>query len=60
MSNAVRDTPVARAVGVDEVPDPQVSERATRRTYTAKYKLEVLAEYEAADRAGNAGRARAK
>jgi transposase-like protein len=37
---------------VEEVPDPQVPERATRRTYTAKYKLEVLAEYEAADRAG--------
>ncbi|MGH3628712.1 MAG: transposase [Sciscionella sp.] len=34
------------------MPDPQVAERATRRTYTAKYKLEVLAEYEAADRAG--------
>lgn len=37
---------------VDEVPDPQVPERAHRRTYTAKYKRDVLAEYEAADRAG--------
>jgi transposase-like protein len=52
MSSAVHDAPVAHAVGVEEVPDPQVPERATRRTYTAKYKLEVLAEYEAADRAG--------
>jgi transposase len=52
MSSAVQDVPVAHAVGVEEVPDPQVPERATRRTYTAKYKLEVLAEYEAADRAG--------
>ena len=27
-------------------PDPEVSERATRRTYTAQYKLRILAEYE--------------
>lgn len=33
-------------------PDPQVSERAKRRTYTAKYKAAILAEYEAADRDG--------
>jgi transposase len=52
MSSAVRDAPAAHAVGVEEVPDPQVPERARRRTYTSKYKLEVLAEYEAADRAG--------
>lgn len=52
MSSAVQGAPVAHAVGVEEVPDPQVPERATRRTYRAKYKLEVLAEYEAADRAG--------
>lgn len=52
MSSAVQGAPVAHAVGVEEVPDPQVPERATRRTYTARYKLEVLAEYEAADRAG--------
>lgn len=52
MSNAVQDALAAHAVGVEEVPDPQVPERATRRTYTAKYKLAVLAEYEAADRAG--------
>ena len=29
-------------------PDPEVSERARRRSFTAKYKLEVLAAYEAA------------
>jgi len=29
-------------------PDPQVPERARRRTFTAKYKLEVLAAYDAA------------
>jgi transposase-like protein len=37
---------------MDGVPDPQVPERARRRTYTAKYKRDVLAEYEACDRAG--------
>jgi len=31
-----------------ERPDPEVPERARRRTFTAKYKLEVLAEYDAA------------
>jgi transposase-like protein len=30
-------------------PDPEVPERARRRTFTAKYKLEILAAYEAAD-----------
>jgi hypothetical protein len=29
MSNAVLDAPAAHAVGVEEVPDPQVAERAT-------------------------------
>lgn len=37
---------------VCDVPDPQVPERASRRSYTAKYKLEVLAEYEGCDREG--------
>lgn len=37
---------------VNDVPDPEVPERARRRTYTAAYKRDVLAEYEAADRAG--------
>lgn len=31
-----------------ERPDPEVPERAKRRTFTAKYKLEILAEYDAA------------
>jgi hypothetical protein len=52
MSSAVPNAPVAHAIGVEEVPGPQVPARATRRTYTARYKLAVLAEYEAADRAG--------
>jgi transposase len=48
-------TPVAvsrQAGRMDGVPDPEVPERAKRRGYTAKYKRDVLAEYEAADRAG--------
>ena len=40
------------AVRVEEVPDPQVPERATRRTYTAKYKAAILAEYDGLDRDG--------
>ena len=32
--------------------DPQVPARAKRRSYTAKYKLAILAEYDNADRAG--------
>ena len=31
-----------------ERPDPEVPERARRRTFTAQYKQEVLAAYEAA------------
>lgn len=41
-----------QAGSVEDVPDPQVPERARRRTYPAKYKRDVLAEYEACDRAG--------
>ncbi|EFD63579.1 conserved hypothetical protein [Mycobacterium tuberculosis EAS054] len=35
------------SVTVDEVPDPQVPERAQRRTFTVKYKLAILDEYDA-------------
>ena len=42
----------SRAVRVGDAPDPQVAERASRRSYNAKYKAEMLAEYEAADRDG--------
>jgi hypothetical protein len=31
-------------------PDPEVPERARRRQYSAKYKLETLAEYDRLDR----------
>jgi transposase-like protein len=37
---------------VEEVPEPQVPERATRRSYTARYKAAILAEYDGLDRDG--------
>ncbi len=33
-------------------PDPEVPERAKRRSYRARYKLEILAEYDGLDREG--------
>ena len=51
-------TTLARAAGMEDPgrvadagtqrPDPEVPERARRRTFTAKYKLEVLAAYDKA------------
>ena len=52
MSVTASVVPASHAVRVEEVPDPQVAERATRRSYTAKYKATILAEYEALDRDG--------
>jgi transposase-like protein len=37
-----------RVTGKQERPDPEVPEKARRRTFTAQYKQEVLAAYEAA------------
>jgi transposase-like protein len=39
-------------VKVEEVPDPEVPERARRRQYSARYKAEILAEYDRLDRDG--------
>ena len=36
-----------RVTGEQERPDPEVPERARRRTFTAQYKLDVLAAYDA-------------
>jgi transposase-like protein len=54
----INGTMVVRATGIGdpgrvedagtERPDPEVPERARRRTFTAKYKLEILAAYDAA------------
>jgi transposase-like protein len=44
---------VPHAGAMDETPDPEVPERAKRpRSYSARYKAEVLAEYERLDKAG--------
>src|SRR3977135_843632 len=40
------------AVPVDEPADPEVPERASRRVFSAQYKLRILAEYERRDRDG--------
>jgi transposase len=40
------------AVPVDEPAEPEVPERATRRVFSAQYKLRILAEYERRDREG--------
>jgi hypothetical protein len=45
-------SPLGDAVRVEEVPDPQVPERAKRRSYSAKYKAAILAEYDGLDRDG--------
>lgn len=51
MSAATDTATVVQAGGVPaDLPDPEVPERARRRTYSARYKLEILAEYEACDR----------
>ena len=54
----INGTTVLEATGIEDParmngagtqrPDPEVPERARRRTFTAKYKLEVLAAYDAA------------
>ncbi|HKR48448.1 MAG TPA: hypothetical protein VJT72_02505, partial [Pseudonocardiaceae bacterium] len=56
MTSAV--TTLDRAPGIEDPgrvsgagrqrPDPEVPERARRRTFTAQYKLEILAAYDAA------------
>ena len=44
-------TVVSHADAMDEIPDPEVPERAKRpRSYSARYKAEILAEYETLDR----------
>ena len=38
------------AVPVSEPAEPEVTERATRRVFSAQYKLKILSEYERRDR----------
>ncbi len=51
MSIAAEDQLGSSAGQVND-PDPEVPERAKRRSYRARYKLEILAEYEILDREG--------
>lgn len=56
VSTTMTATPgTVQAMGMDDVPDPQVPQRAKRRTCTAKYKRDVLAEYEAGNREARSG-----
>ena len=43
------------APGPGEVPDPELGDRATRRKFTAKYKLEILEEADACTEPGQIG-----
>lgn len=52
MTVSTQVAPLGDAVRVEEVPDPQVPERARRRSYSAKYKAAILAEYDGLDRDG--------
>jgi transposase len=47
-----RVVPGEHSVVVSEPAEPEVSERATRRVFSAQYKLRILAEYERRDREG--------
>src|SRR5437588_829581 len=47
-----RVEPGRHAVPVSEPAEPEVAERATRRVFSAQYKLRILAEYERRDRDG--------
>jgi transposase len=49
MTSVVRER---HAVPVSEPAEPEVTERATRRVFSAQYKLRILAEYERRDRDG--------
>ncbi len=52
MTTMTQPQQVRQAGPMDDVPEPEVPERARRRTFTAKYEADVLAEYDAADRGG--------
>jgi hypothetical protein len=51
MSIAAEDQMGSSADQVTD-PDPEVPERAKRRSYRARYKVEILAEYDGLDRDG--------
>ena len=48
LDRAVAAGDAGRVTGDQERPDPEVPEKGRRRTFTAQYKLDVVAEYDAA------------
>ena len=55
MTTSTRTLPAAHAGRVVERPDPEVPQKATRRRFTAAYKLSVLERYDAATEPGVKG-----
>ena len=52
----ILDVPVSvHAVGMADIPDPQVAPRAVPRTFPASYKTRILAEFDALPKAERAG-----
>ncbi len=52
MSTTTAEDRLLSHAGQVSDPNPEVPERARRRSYSAKYKLEILAKYEDLDRGG--------
>jgi putative transposase len=48
LDRALVASDAGRVTGEQDRPDPEVPEKARRRTFTAQYKLDVVAEYDAA------------
>jgi hypothetical protein len=60
MEGAHRATGIVPTAGasahlISSAPDPEVSEKKPRRTFTAKYKLRILAEADACTQSGQMG-----
>jgi transposase len=54
-AGAAVEAAAPEGVGPEEVPDPELVERATRRKFTAKYKLEILEKADACTEPGGIG-----
>lgn len=54
-ASAVEEAETVMPVGSQTVPDPEVSDRAVRRRFTAKYKLSILQQADACRDSGSIG-----
>lgn len=54
-ASAVEEAELVLPAGTQTVPDPEVSDRAVRRHFTAKYKLSILQQADACRDAGGIG-----